>query len=129
MYKMTAGIALMVFSQLSFGAYNFKCSTQDNSIKLDITNARIAQVKLLKNNKETELTGSFSYEQDFHYQVYSYQLIDKSGEKADLTVSTKVYMGRGGGCRTRVCNTNSLPYELTTAKLNYNSQETYLNCK
>jgi hypothetical protein len=129
MIKMTAGLALLVFSQISFGAVAFTCKTPDNKVQLEISHGRVANVKLQQNGKVTDLLGNWTVEQDFYYSMNSYALIDKAGQKADLIVSTKEYMSRGGGCRTRNCDMGAINYKIISAKLNYNSKETFFNCQ
>ena len=129
MIKMTAGLALLVFSQISFGAVAYTCKTQDQKVQLEISQGRVANVKLMQNGKVTDLLGNWTVERDFYYKLETYALIDKAGQKADLFVSTKEYLSRGGGCRTRNCDMGGFNYKIISAKLNYNSQETILNCQ
>lgn len=127
MYKMTTVLGLALFSQLSLAGYT--CNNQAEGVQLIVNhNEHNEAGGILKlNGKKNKLSGIFKHESDFHYTVNSYQLMDKLGSKVDLVVSTKTFMGRGGGCRARVCP-GDFYSDLTTSKLTINGKSIFLNC-
>ena len=129
MMKLTTSLSVLMFTQLSFGATAFKCECYDKSTQLEITHNRVAEVLLKKNGAAKLLMGSVFVNSDSQFKIHTYELIDQSGEKADLAVSTKTYVNNGGICRTRACVSVPFSLEKTTAKLNYQAKEVYFTCQ
>lgn len=73
------------------------------------------------------LKGTFSYEDEALYDVTKYELTDFLGHPAPITLTKRVFIGRGG-CGRGGCNDNS-SFSSKKASLTVNGLNKIFNCQ